>query len=603
MAEQSEGTTQVGNRRWTGVEESLFFTLIALFVSLFDPMGLDSAAERRSAQVIDRAFALNYSAQPQGRPRITLVGIDDESLAAVARQWPPQYGFYAQALKNLAEQPEKPAGIFLDYAFLSELYDPAQRDELVRTIGRISGIGDRPYPDDCAKTPLGRIACMRRAGGIPVIVGKPYPPDQCEPTKTLVMLDRVAVLVPLGWPGLPEKWTPAIPRADYGGAPCKTVTGLLGAAGAPAPLPMDGIVHRYGGVSGYDLTPAAALFAALCSDPARGRPPACAILRDSRTFPPEGWLDEPPFAILWGSRPDPAWRREYFATRAELDREQPAADEAAREACLDEEKGWLTAFSVGFREAFSRPDGIHAGAEAGCGYHPILRYEQFAPEAGAPFDAQAARLLRERFIKGRVVILGSTEPSLNDWTFTITNGMAPGMTMHGMMLDNLIEQKPLRRDPPMLFKPFAGLDLGELFEAILVFGTVLSLKNLSKYLENGSSAKRGTLVFLAAAFASALCVGLSLVTTSLMSWTPVNVQAFFAILVLATLDEFKEFIIGGVAWLFRRIADAFAWAFRRLWRAVRGIGEAIDRVLNRIWPPPSRPAPAPVPSTERQNEA
>lgn len=536
------------------LRQALAVAVVSLLVALIDPFGLDAASDHRSVQAVSRILAVGYGgSDPLGRSALTTVSIDETSLRESAREWPPQYGFYAEALKNIAGQQARPAAIFLDYTFLSDLYNERERDQLVDTIAELTNVKGWPKEGGCTQTPLAKIACIHKAGGVPVIVGKSYPSDRCEATPTLVMLDRVAVLAPVGWPNLPEAWTPVITKAQYKAdrepeRPCQAVDGIRGADGRLATLSLRGVDHRYAGVASFDLTPAAAMATALCLDGRLSRIAAlaaCRAIREGRL--PEEWMRSDAAMVLWGSRPDPRWLNQEEADyRSAGDQKRIASCRLEGAPGLAGVGQWIKVAAIQFFARFSDGD---AAAQVPCPYHPDFRYERLEPDAPS-YDATAAAKIRGDFIDRRVVVIGSTLRYGGDWISTVTRGTTPGMALHAMMFDNLIEQPTLLRDPPVLLKgPGFDLDAGEIVEILAAFLFAFIVGEASIRSRNRSPARRGIVLILLSIGALGVFVALATALVQGARWTPVNVQALWAIIVLQTIvafnDVFRHFAVEG----------------------------------------------------------
>lgn len=523
------------------VHRALFLALVSLFIALFDPLGLDQAADRRSAEAIDRVRALYYADEtPLGRDRLTTVSIDENALRDVGRDWPPQYGFYAEALENIAGPDAPPRVVFLDYTFLTDLYGSAERDQLVDAIGTITRAEIWAGRPDCLTNPLAKIGCIKKAGGIPVIIGKPYPLDRCEPTPTLLMLDRVAVLSPVGWPGLVDGWKPVLLKKDYGPSTgCKAVDGLRGVDGHLVAVNTGRGQQTYAGVAQFDLAPAAAMLAAYCMPSApEDSGPEIAACRPFRaaggTELPAVWRTGEPTKILWGSRPDPRWLdREKADYGAEADQQRVAT-------CGKERRTVWRTIVVAFAQIFAPLSGEGASVQVPCPYQADFRYERLAENAKS-YDPATARALREQFIAGRAVIIGSTLQYGGDWTTNITQGTIPGMALHAMMFDNLVEQSAQSRDPPDFFW---NLDWGEVLEVFCTFFAVLFISGRAESLRaNGASMAIQAACFVGLFFLSLVLVAsLAWLMVGPWRWTSVNILGLWLILVVGVIDVFKDVI-------------------------------------------------------------
>jgi len=209
MAAQAASTTRSAWRT------AFIAAAIALSIALFDPFGLDQASDDRSADAINRIAALFYP-DKHGRHALTTVAIDEAALASVGWDWPPQFDFYADVLDVVtSDRRTRPAAVFLDFTFVSELYSEARRDRFVAKVHEVTNAAAWTTHEECHRTPLAKIGCILAEGGVPVIIGKLYPADRCDLSLTVQLLDRAAVLVPLDWPDMNDHWRASISKASY----------------------------------------------------------------------------------------------------------------------------------------------------------------------------------------------------------------------------------------------------------------------------------------------------------------------------------------------------------------------------------------------------
>eukprot|EP01030_Chromulinospumella_sphaerica_P017444 gene17444-17272_t len=222
-----------GEALWKAAGRALVGTAVLLVFMLLDPMGLDNASDRHSADVVSRITAPFYGGPDyEGRSRIAVVQISDQTLNDNGG-WPPDRIFYARLLKRLAGGEQKPAVVFFDYAFVGKA-EPEDRAFLLRAIEDVTRYevwSKRPDAPKCQLSALAKIDCIVASGGVPVIVGKVYPPNACLSGVSRlgadegdeVRLFHTAVVTPLGWPDLPTQFHFVLTRADY----TKTLTRAL----------------------------------------------------------------------------------------------------------------------------------------------------------------------------------------------------------------------------------------------------------------------------------------------------------------------------------------------------------------------------------------
>jgi len=551
-------------------------TVAALIVAVFDPLGLDQASDRRSVEAADRVSALFYPSG-HGQKRITTVSVDEAALSASGREWPPQYDFYAETIAALTADPKtRPSAIFLDFTFMSELYSAEKRDQFVARIEEVTKAADWADEPDCQATPLAKLRCVVRKGGVPVIIGKPFPSDRCDLSLTLVMLSRAAILVPLGWPVEPgasrmdEAWRSSISRDSYlrlrgEDAPaCNAVIadpGRDGLASFPYVLPpLDPrspartIQLSPRGVARYDLTPSSALFAALC-------------LRDKTVSPHCGDPESRDFErllrreslhrISWASIPDP----DYLALEARL---YPSSqDQDRRERCRREIRSIGRILRVGLAELFADLNDDGSANAVKCPYHADIRQELLTPET-SNLQPTLVREIHARFIAGRAVIVGSSHAQSNDTINTPTRGRVPGMVLHAMALDNLLEWGGrMRQAPPAILG--GPIDQGEVVELVLTFAMTflivaadLSAPAAVPGTPGADRIRRRRLLLTGLAIGGSILVFIlsSLVLTTVLRWTPVNIVGLWTLSVVVALLRFHDSLIETAR---RRGSDLSAW--------------------------------------------
>ncbi|RYF93678.1 MAG: CHASE2 domain-containing protein, partial [Caulobacteraceae bacterium] len=489
-------------------------TLIAALLALADPMGLDEAADRHSADVIARMTAPYYGGKDHAaRERIAVVEVTDFALNRNHVPWPPPRSFYTRLLGWLAggerEDLARPAAIFFDYAFISQ----AQADEeqafidVIRHVSRYEAWKTNP---NCQSSPLAKMNCIVANGGVPVILGKNYPPNACLTGESRVgvlanvELAQAAVITPLGWPDLPSRFDPLQTRARYvealgdnGADPArcdeinvlapdsvrKRVIDRLAEGEAPPPgldsappwTPL-GYWKTHAG-AGYDLSPALAMTYAIClrdqrlRDRARAErtePPAemklCGLFPDRVPLDSPAVFDQPsrfeitdPVGPVWGSVADPA----TDAVRGLVYPKVPV-----NKACGDERRNPLRAARVGWSQLTA---GLGAGAEAvavPCPYHLTIDVDVFFDIGDEDLEAVRDRL------QGRAVAIGAAQALTNDWIATTLNARQAGVHYHAMAADNLLTfGADLPRQPPAVF-PWALLsqfDWGDVLELACLF--------------------------------------------------------------------------------------------------------------------------------------
>lgn len=502
---------------------SLVRALVGLFVlalvMLLDPMGLDAAADRHSADVVSRMTALFYGRpEHKARDRIAVVQISDRGLEQADEPWPPGRTYYARLLKRLTGGEKKPAVVFFDYAFVSHAA-AEDRQLFLDAIGQVTRYDAWKANPDCQASALSKMRCITWAGGVPVMVGKIYPPNACLTELNRFKEDRddpalfhVAVVVPLGWEDLETVFYPMFSRDQYrqvvdGAGGFDLIAGChdlkapgppkaeAGSEGAPYWAPLGYMIDRpepsRSAVPGfgYDLTPATAMAYAVClretpetgrrldrpwSDDRRGE--LCRRLHLARAYSVYPDFGGVAFAgPEWGSIPD----RETELLQARLD------NPVRREAACEAERATLgRALAVGWAQFTSGLGEKEAVVAVPCPYHLTLDAADVLL-AGDRLDA-----IREA-VAGRAVAIGAAQALSNDWISTTLQSRRAGVHYHAMLLDNLLERGvDIRRKPPVIV-PLLDLDAGDLLELFCAFLVLLLIERVRYVVQHGTDEEDG----------------------------------------------------------------------------------------------------------------
>jgi CHASE2 domain-containing sensor protein len=571
--------------------------LIGAAIATLDPMGLDDAADRHSADVVARMTAPYYGGeQPKGRDRVTVVEISDAALREMGETWPPPRDFYTQLLDTLAPADgPRPAAIFLDYILLSNLRDPEGQDRFIAKVHEITRAADWEDDRACRVSPAAKIGCIVEAGGVPVILGKPYPPDVClagmgDDIAELARFDAEAVVSPLGWPGAPETATPVFRRSDYAAAlgvdptrrqttedvaawkSCRALQPFLQGRDHHRALPFEtptGKPVTWWGVPEYDLAPAGAMFAALCLG---DRPPATCgdFLNEKGRL---DWKGPDDMVVAWGSRADP----DLLDLRKDL-----YADAGAHDApCLAETRTLGRAALIGWRQLYSAIGGGVAAEAVPCPYHPTFDYALIHSEVAGGSELGAT--IRDDYLRGRVVAVGAAMVAGNDWIDTVVHGRLAGVHYHAMMLDNLIERGAgVLRSPEPVFPsgPLARLniDWGEMLEFGAAFLVVVVVEIGRRRMAARERPDGRALLWIAGVFAWAIIV-LAATTwlTVQLHWKPVNIVGLFGLTVLDATASFWS--VEGLTWL---VGVGWVGARNRSRMATRGLTNVVLRVAGGV---------------------
>lgn len=576
-----------------GLVRGLGGFILLLLVTLLDPLGLDGAMDRHSVDVVSRMTAPFYgSGPPRGRSQIAVIEVSDTTLARNQIGWPPPRAVYARLLKNLIGETARPAVVFFDYSFISES-TPRDRAVLLEAIQTATAYKEWGHDPSCQASALSKIRCIKKADGVPVIVGKVYPPNAClasmvrtDTSGDDIRLAHVAAVTPLGWPNLQTEFRLGFSRAQY----LDDIRNALPEAveGAPDPPDCYALMQEtnidlpaqdfaaddkapvlvqppridwapLGFGAGFDVTPAVAMAYALCREPAVG-PGAeremCEVLRRAAAGEPAELLKpRPPATPEWGSVIDPT----FYSVRKEIHGGEVLRSD---EACVREKRNLPTVLRVGWAQFTSGLGEGEAAAAVPCPYHLTMDADTVLfPPSGKLADIQ------ERF-NGRAVAIGAAQALTNDWVSTTLSAQRAGVHYHAMTLDNLIEHGlNLRHPPPDTGLPWINLDCGEALEllcAFLIVGMVGAARAWTddfdtvktpplpspfgpaareRYLEWWalSQADRHRIAVVAGLL---LCATLILVGGSILTilwrWDPVNIVALMGLTVIAIAAEFWD---------------------------------------------------------------
>lgn len=549
---------------------AVLVVMIGALIGTLDPMGLDAAADRHSAAVVSRITAPFYgrtpfysNSRPVGRDQITVVEVSDETLRQANIVWPPPRGFYTQMLDVLApEKGRRPKAIFLDYIFLSDLRDPEGHDRFIAKLAEITAADKWRDQPGCRVTPAAKISCIIAAGGTPVIIGKPFPPDVCaagqgDDVASLARLDEAAVVVPLGWPGAPDEARPVLSRDYYraqsgAGGGCPFLNGEPPAEPAPAPDPLADTPPAppppvWRGVGEYDLAPAGAMLVALCEGERQARvhgavtgTAAChAILDDKGALT---WTGPDEMSVAWGSIAKP----EYLDFRARIyPDDAPERDKDCRK-----ESRWRF-IELGWLQASSAIGENQAATQVPCPYHPTLDYGLVRAEVFGGTDL--GREIQRDYLQDHIVLVGAAMVASTDWVDSVVHGRLAGVHYHAMMLDNLMEKgaNVLSSPDPVFREGVLGalnLDWGEVLEFVAAFLVVLMVEIGRRRLAGRERPDGRGILWIGIIFvwAGIVLTAATLVTIS-KHWVPVNIIGLFGLTVMDVIASFWS--LEGVAWL------------------------------------------------------
>lgn len=385
---------------------SLFLAISAYGVSKLNLFGMESASDRVADQVYQRITAADYGRDRKGQRAISVVYLDESSVETMKgygwNRFPPSFDQQWLMLDDLLQVGgAPPTAMFVDFVYMGQGGHAEGFDVFLNGVAlatRAQAWKDKP---GCLADPLVKIACIIEAGGVPMLFAKPSPAELDLFTDLQRQLDAVSVL------------TPALVQAeayptliDYGFDQAKAL--------------------RLG-VHGFDVSPALGVYAAWCLKQAD----ACAIpqfrqLRTEAKAALAGGLARPPaidaafdapLDVVWGSRPDPA-----YADITQRVSGHPVP-------CRTDQARW----GARLWEQYAGVRGVNSGKDQECPYSLTLGYDRMVTGIGL----ESADL--ERLLADKIVMVGGHFRASNDWVESPVHGQLPGVHMHAMALDNLIE--------------------------------------------------------------------------------------------------------------------------------------------------------------------
>jgi hypothetical protein len=530
--------------------------------------GLSDASDRAADNIYQRVTAADYGKDRRGQAHTGLIYLDEASVESMKgfgwNRFPPtfeQQWMMLDDLLNVGGAP--PAAMFVDFVYMGQGGNSEGFDRFVQGVGaatRAEQWRDKPA---CLADPLTKIACIVQAGGVPIIFAKPSPGELDFFTDAQKALDGVSILAP----ALVQ--THAYPTViDYGFDAAKAAR--LG-------------VHR------FDISPALAVYVAwclrradACQDVHIGRLREAGRAAMAGRAAPRSDLPqvfEEPLDVVWGSRADPAFRP--MVTRVS----------GAPPACRAAGGGWRDRLF----EQWAGLRGPGEGDKQECPYTLGLGYDRLVGGVGLELSDL------ERLLANKIVFVGGHFRASNDWVDSPVHGQLPGVHLHAMAADNLLEYgADYRRNGAAL------LDSDILESALLsalafcgVLGVMWRNSLLDRAIEDGMEPRLratayGPLYVLI--FSSSLIVvfvvtwaGATVANRSPINWVGISGVAL-GFLFYATRQTLPADLCGSLEklpWIRR------ALAYGRLCRRAMRFEE--DRLVTPRRRPP--PAPTPIPAT------
>jgi hypothetical protein len=385
---------------------SLLLALSAYGVSKLNLFGMEDASDRVADQVYQRVTAADYGKERRGQKAISVVYLDETSIENMKgygwTRFPPTFAqqwLMLDDLLNVGGAP--PAAMFIDFVYMGQGGASEGFDTFLAGVAGATRAEAWSGIPACQANPLMKVACIVETGGTPMIFAKPSPAELDLFTEVQRSLDGVAVLAPAL---VQAEAYPAL--IDYG---------------------FDAAKAERLGVHGFDISPALAAYAALCVKDAGGcgspafgqlRQAARDALQGKRSAAPDmAAVFDAPLDVVWGARPDP----DYLSMTRRV-----SGHEAA---CRKAGSGWRERLM----EQWAGVRGPGSGEGQECPYALSLGYDRLVSGVGL----EQADL--ERLLAGKLVMVGGHFRASNDWADSPVHGQLPGVHLHAMALDNLVE--------------------------------------------------------------------------------------------------------------------------------------------------------------------
>ncbi len=436
-------------------------TALAVLLAVLNPFGIRDWTEARSHENWQQLYAPYYAPSPESRQRqardeIAIVLIDDASRNALANRHDIDSLDVAQMIEDVIEAPgagAAPRAVFVDLLLgdaaprsMSEKRPFTWPQKVVDacTLGGRSNI-DSPFQcllitvarftaydrwkDDpiCRRNNLEKVLCIEHAGGIPILFADPAPPFE-------------------GGVG-PDAQASLTVRA-------------LGEVGATVPVEVEPheypLVRRGAHRDSLMLYPAAALYAASCERQGCAPSP---IAVEATDWSPKFKRD---VDVVWGVDVPRARESERPFTR--MIRRLQGDSAVCRTWPRDP-------WSSIKRFVHLATAGIDTPSVAACAYTDAIPY-RFLQSGITPQETRQA-------LGGKVVLLGSHVLGDNDSVAATPYGALPGVFLHAMALDNLMQRGANYPKAPV--RPVPGLTLTSvnLIDLATVFGTTFGLAILT----------------------------------------------------------------------------------------------------------------------------
>lgn len=443
-------------------------TALAVLLAVLNPFGVRDWTEARSRENWQQLYAPYYAPSSESRQRvardqIAIVLIDDASRNALANRRDIDSLDIAQMIEDVIEAPgpgAAPRAVFVDLLLADaaphamshkDLFDWRQpivdactlavRSKiqspfrcLLIKVAEITAYERWKGDPKCQRNNLEKVLCIERAGGVPILFADPAPAaggGEGQAGETSV--SRIGM------------------RA-------------LGDVGVAVPVDVDPREYplvRRGGVNKESLTlyPAAALYAASCERE------GCAPSPIRSTAQGADWSPkfERDVDVVWG----------VDIPTASRDSERPFARMLRRlqgdtAVCRPWPRG---PWALVRRFVQLATAGIVTPVDAACAYTDFMPYGLLQSGITQEETRQA--------LGGKVVLLGAHVLGDNDLIVAAPYGALPGVFLHAMALDNLMQRGPAYPKAPVRLVPGLTLTSTNVIDLAAVFGTTFGLAFLT----------------------------------------------------------------------------------------------------------------------------
>lgn len=367
----------------------LAFAIVSWGLLQFNPLDLERVSRRRSDELAARLSAARYLASN----RVTVVLVDDAYLDRIGSSWPPSYASQGRLLRQLVGH--APRAVFVDV-----LYSHRHATGAAAAVGARAGDGpeDLVAPvarDRAVPIYLPQLVQERASGICPSRPGRPRGEE---------VVDRSGVIAPfresdrfrwgvVGWWGCGERY--------------------------PLYLADDAALAR---------TPAFALFSDDCAGPSPLSPGACAGLRAGAggAIADPGGRFRDPMIVRWGAFPPSGQRPFYTAGVCQRGAEDAGGNE--RVPALARARASLNEALLGLFSDLRDEKDVELR-------RPCPAVNVLPATALLDYPGEAV----DELLRGRFVLLGTKLAGVPDWYQSPVHGQVPGVVLHAMALDNLLQ--------------------------------------------------------------------------------------------------------------------------------------------------------------------